>query len=329
MKIDGILALSLEEQQWHLLDLALNPNLYEYLKEIEEEENAKRVAIGQPIQVTRYSLAVEKFRYSRNAIEHILGTPFSMLTRKEVEVRKLLVKFHDDIELIKKDFASAAYGYDSNSAERIRAKNQMSWTKQEREWAAIDKILHREIWDFYVHEEKNAKNRSLTESLRSGTQILDAIDSYAAKKNKKKNRFNEDGDMDEEEKLLNILNVNHLEESSTETRTESLETSTTVSVINVDSDDESSSTYPSKENVKTNFKEMDKNSTRHTEMRKTVYVEPPPWICTWDKKEILRVWSAPTIHELKSDDERLCYKLLNKFSGNKYINLIFFSIYYI
>ena len=39
------------------------------------------------------------------------------------------------------------------------------------------------------------------------------------------------------------------------------------------------------------------------------------WSCPFDKEEIMRIWNTPR-QRLKSDDERLTLKLLQKYNGN-------------
>ncbi len=84
-------------------------------------------------------------RLSKSEIEYVLETPFSMLTRKEMVVRKLLTKFHDDAEHLKKAIAAMAYSFDPHLAERVRGKHPRSYSKEEKEWASVDRRLHPEV----------------------------------------------------------------------------------------------------------------------------------------------------------------------------------------
>ena len=74
-----------------------------------------------------------------------MKSPFGMLNRREVSVRKLLSKFHDDSELLLRGQAVAAFGFDPHLAERTRAKNPKAYNKEEKEWASVDKVLHPEV----------------------------------------------------------------------------------------------------------------------------------------------------------------------------------------
>jgi len=82
---------------------------------------------------------------SKSEIEGILSQPFSMLSRQDMLVRKLLSKFHDNPEVLKRKFAEAAHGFDPQLAERTRFKNKLVLTKEEREWVSLDKVLHPEV----------------------------------------------------------------------------------------------------------------------------------------------------------------------------------------
>jgi hypothetical protein len=84
-------------------------------------------------------------RLSKVEIEYILDTPFSMLSRKEVVVRKLLTKYHDDREALQKAIAAVAYSFDPHLAERTRAKNPKAYSAEEQRWSTVDRVLHPEV----------------------------------------------------------------------------------------------------------------------------------------------------------------------------------------
>lgn len=74
-----------------------------------------------------------------------MAQPFAMLSRKEMNVRKLLVKFHDDPDIIKRSKNQAIFNFDPKRAERTRCKQFQAMSKEEKEWSSIDKILHPEV----------------------------------------------------------------------------------------------------------------------------------------------------------------------------------------
>lgn len=109
----GFESLDLEEKKFCLLDQALNPQKYEFLREEEEEENIRRMKVGLMPLIVKHSAPVERFRLKKHEIDHILETPMSMLTDRDKHVRRILKRFHDDPELLMKGFAEVAYGYDA------------------------------------------------------------------------------------------------------------------------------------------------------------------------------------------------------------------------
>jgi hypothetical protein len=69
-----------------------------------------------------------------------------MLTRKEMAVRKLITKYHDDKEHMKKAISAVAYSFDPHLAERVRAKHARAYSKEEKNWSIIDRKLHPEVF---------------------------------------------------------------------------------------------------------------------------------------------------------------------------------------
>lgn len=84
-------------------------------------------------------------RLSKNEIEYVIQSPFSMLSRREMLIRKLLTKFHDDPAKVSGTNALSAAAFDPHRAERTRAKNPRTYTKEEKEWVSIDQHLHPEV----------------------------------------------------------------------------------------------------------------------------------------------------------------------------------------
>lgn len=72
-----------------------------------------------------------------------------MLNRREVIIRKLLTKYHDDPNKVS-SMSPGALGltgsFDPHRAERTRAKNPKTYTKEEAEWVTIDRHLHPEVF---------------------------------------------------------------------------------------------------------------------------------------------------------------------------------------
>jgi hypothetical protein len=141
----GFDSLILEEQQWCLLDQSLNPSKYEWLRELEEKEKQERAILGKIPKDRKRNPQLEPYRLNKSEIGYILSTPFSMLTRREVTIRKLLTKYHDDVEVMKRSISAVGLSFDPHLAEKTRAKHPKSYSKEEKEWSTIDQILHPEV----------------------------------------------------------------------------------------------------------------------------------------------------------------------------------------
>jgi hypothetical protein len=80
-----------------------------------------------------------------------------MLNRREMMIRKLLTKFHDDPTKVSNNplggVMTAMFGFDVHRAERTRAKHPPTYTKEEKEWVSIDKKLHTEVQrdEYYIY----------------------------------------------------------------------------------------------------------------------------------------------------------------------------------
>lgn len=139
-KDDGFDSLILEEQQWTLLDQALNPEKYEWQNAVDDEKK----------RTVHYSAVVESFRLSKVEVEQLLLQPTSMLSRHNMVVRKLLMKYHDDPQSMKKQMVIKA-GFDPHLAERVRIKSYFECSLEEKEWIGVDRVLHPEIWAFVTN----------------------------------------------------------------------------------------------------------------------------------------------------------------------------------
>jgi hypothetical protein len=282
LKREGYKALSLEEQQWLMLDQALSPTKYEWMKEKQDKENEERKSMGKAARSLKYSPAVEAFRMSKHDIVRILDAPFTQLTRREVIVRKLMTKYHDDAEGMKKAFMASSYGFDAFLAERTRAKHPRGYNKEEKEWSSMDRILHPEVWKRYAtHDDalgftdKDSKAAIVGGSLR------------AAGKFEKVSQLKSRGDRSDQAKKQLVGQVGKLLGMEQEVA-------------------------EGAELVGGDIEALVKNT--HDLMTKTT--NPlKPWICKWSREEILRVWKTP-LHHLKTEEERHATKLLLKYNGS-------------
>jgi hypothetical protein len=175
MKQFGFQVLSLEQQQWSVLDQHLNPRLYEpWLREQLEMDIEEAMSMGKVPKSAMHSIddyyranpALEPYILSKNEIEYIIQSSFSMLSRREMIIRKMLTKFHDDPSKVSGSVSTglSANAFDPHRAERTRAKNPGTYTKEEQEWVSIDRQLHPEIWKFYVNRTGNFLDRRAKEA---------------------------------------------------------------------------------------------------------------------------------------------------------------------
>jgi hypothetical protein len=281
-KRDSFKNMILEEQQWLMLDMSLNHSKYEWLREQQEQEDQQRIARGKKPKVRKYSAAIEAFRYNKAEIETILITPFSLLTRQEMCVRKIITKFHDNPEIMKKQYAIAAYGFDPHLAERTRSKNPKAYSKEEKEWESIDRKLHPEVWKYYVNSNdfKNLDLRGANAESTFGKQLggEEATQASAAVSNIDNSQAK---NLEKMGKLLGMDNSSITGEA-TSIATEKLSLA------------ELSTALAGKQN-----KAADPNA---------------PFNCPFSKDKIFRIWRTPR-HKLKDEDELKTYQLLLKYNG--------------
>ncbi|GMH66094.1 hypothetical protein TL16_g04355 [Triparma laevis f. inornata] len=143
---EGMKALTLEERQWCMLDQCANPEKWEWLKIREEEEDRAREARGAKPKKRKYNAAIEQFRIEKSEVDRISETSFSKLQRKEVIVKKLLMKFHDDADMMKRKAEMLSSGFDPHLAAEVRCKVAKTWTPVEKEWVTVDKLLNPSAW---------------------------------------------------------------------------------------------------------------------------------------------------------------------------------------
>lgn len=143
-KRDGWGTLTLEEQQWITLDQAMCPDKYEWLQKQQEEEARHALARGKKIRAKpRKNPAVDHYRFHRDELVRIVVEPIDDLNRREMRVRKLLHKFHDNPKLVGHYGPSGdAEMNEFSLAERTRSKDNHHRTAGEKEWVSLDKILN-------------------------------------------------------------------------------------------------------------------------------------------------------------------------------------------
>ena len=145
----GWRTLKLEEQQWVTVDKSLHPDKYIWLEKRDLEEAERKLQRGKkPRAKPRKNPAIEQCRFDRLELERILSEPFADLTRREVHVRKLVHKFHDDPQLVKVNHLVEQEGMNDHLlAQQTRLKSHKHRTTMEKEWISLDKILNPQVSD--------------------------------------------------------------------------------------------------------------------------------------------------------------------------------------
>lgn len=140
----GWKTLTLEEQQWITLDQVMCPGKYEWLQKQQEEEARHALARGKKTRTKpRKNPAVDQYRFHRDELVRIMVEPTDELNRREMHVRKLMHKFHDDPQLVNPHGPSVdVETHNFFLAERTRLKSYHHRTAVEKEWVSLDKILN-------------------------------------------------------------------------------------------------------------------------------------------------------------------------------------------
>lgn len=144
---EGWHALTLEEQQWVTVDQSMCPEKYSWLRQQQQEEDGRRTREGgEQKKKTRKNPAIDQCRFHRDELQRILAEPVENLNRREMHVRKLINKFHDDPQPINNaDTQEAARRDVSTLAQRTRRKTRAELTVDEKEWISLDKILNPQV----------------------------------------------------------------------------------------------------------------------------------------------------------------------------------------
>ncbi len=230
-----------------------------------------------------------------------------MLNRREVTIRKLLTKYHDDIEFVRKSLSAVAYGFDPHLAERTRAKNPKSYTKEEQEWSTIDRIIHPEIWDFYVNRSENWMDRNSKEATVIKT------DDKKGKNKKGKKAITSGNNNTVATNGMNLVttaeSLTSLDDGSTTTASTATEAVAPTVVNIVNEDDFAEVVAKLQQSTALQLRE------RADAKAKAAGQSNGLWSCPFKKDQIMKIWKTPR-HYLANDDERKVYQLLHKFNGS-------------
>eukprot|EP01041_Mallomonas_annulata_P002218 gene2218-4307_t len=321
---EGWLSLNIEEQQWSLLDQALRPELYDWLREKEEEEDLARHEKGKKPKKRKFNVAVEPYRHAKAEVESILNQPFSMLNRHDMLVRKLLSKYHDNQEMMRSKFAQAAYGFDPHLAERIRAKNVKTRSREEREWVSLDKILHPEIWAYYQHDadviveqkrnEDAARLLAITDNEGNNGDVFNPGGISAV------SQLDTPDDDDGGSATVNSVTSASKSKSTRATAAGAIANLTAGKRGHGQQQqmlDRVGHLLGMKEemNKTANSQTGSVNLSKVVDAAQTVLLtRNADWKCPFDREALIKIWRTPK-HQLPSDQERIAYQLLQKYNG--------------
>jgi hypothetical protein len=230
-----------------------------------------------------YEAEVEAFRMTKAEIMRIKAQPYHLLNRKEMIVRKLLTRYHDDPELLRKSQAAKTSSFDSHLAERVRIKNPRFFTDEEKEWSSIDRIIHSDIWNFYSQHDGNAifneKNALAAKTLGGEpTAKVQSTKALLGKANKKDDAPQVDqAKIDNKKKLEKILGMSS----------------------------------EAGDNDYGDMSEMTKSIRSRAKKRAALQKS---WTCQFDAEKIMNIWKTPR-HKLTNKDEQKVHKLLSKYNG--------------
>lgn len=143
----------MEQQQWVILDQAMNPEQYTWLQERRKEEAKPKLNEEFNANIHEKSHknpAVERCHIDRDEVMRILGEPVEDLNYNERYIRKLLHRFHDDPDRVKMENTMAEKLQEHHTdnlksirkARRVRQTDERSRTKDEQEWVSLDKIIN-------------------------------------------------------------------------------------------------------------------------------------------------------------------------------------------
>ncbi|KAL7688907.1 putative IQ motif, EF-hand binding protein [Plasmopara halstedii] len=136
--------LSKKEREWILLDRILHPHLYQWEQEKQNpidgaNTNSPCVKLWLHGEYPTLSNS-EKVLASMSSMEikAIMETPWNMLERKEIPIRKILTQFRGDSR------GSSMYKTASSEsiATLLRAQNSTELTHEEQEWRLYDQLLN-------------------------------------------------------------------------------------------------------------------------------------------------------------------------------------------
>ena len=173
---EGWNALTLPEQQWVVLDRIREPLKYGWLADQEAAEDLDRERKNlKPLKRKLPRSCRGMAGYSKGELDRVAACTFDKLTRQERGVWKLMKRFHNDPQLLVDRRKVGPEGFNPEVAGNTRFKHPRSWTKEEREWASLDKILNPELWHGLKLRSMKDQSQETADQLQSYLKPADCI----------------------------------------------------------------------------------------------------------------------------------------------------------
>lgn len=167
-----------KEREWILLDRILHPRLYDW------EERLSAAATGSGISAADVTANYWRMRLhgthstlskdeqqlavlSKLELERIMNSPWNLLERKEIQVRKVVTRFRDDCGASSKASSSTTSSPPTTMVALLRAQKWSDLTAEEREWKQYDRILNPAYYRTATKNESAMRFQQLAQNLKT------------------------------------------------------------------------------------------------------------------------------------------------------------------
>ncbi|OQR86627.1 hypothetical protein ACHHYP_10305 [Achlya hypogyna] len=168
------LSLDATERQWILLDRILHPDLYLWEQEAAHASHLLNQKTTVPLGYTLSVVEAQLNAYSAAELQRLLDAPYNTLSRKEIIVRKTILKYRDESVL-----RHAAITAADKPAAILRTLPLDALDADQRAWLALDKVLHPELHSRLMTQVPAAKQwtqESLTALLKTPEEAVATLD---------------------------------------------------------------------------------------------------------------------------------------------------------
>lgn len=174
----GHAVLEKKEREWILLDRILHPRLYDW------EERLSAAATGSGVSVADVTANYWRMRLhgthttlskdeqqlavlSKLELERIMSSPWNLLERKEIQIRKIVTRFRDDYAASGKPSSSTISSPPTTMVAFLRAQKWSDLTAEEREWRQYDRVLNPAYYRTAAKNDSATRFQQLAQSLKA------------------------------------------------------------------------------------------------------------------------------------------------------------------